>query len=95
MGFTATGHSGYAEAGSDIVCASISVLVINTINSIERLTQDEIRVDTREEDGMIDMRFVKAAGERSSLLLDSMVLGLQEVGRQYGNRYLRLHFEEV
>ncbi len=95
MGFTCRGHSGYAEAGSDIVCASVSVLVINTINSIERFTQDEIRVEERESDGVIDVRFVKAAGERAALLLDSMVLGLQEVEKQYGNRYLRLHFEEV
>lgn len=95
MGFTCRGHSGYAEAGGDIVCASVSVLVINTINSIERFTQDEIRVEERESDGVIDVRFVKAAGERAALLLDSMVLGLQEVEKQYGNRYLRLHFEEV
>ena len=32
---TVIGHSGYAEAGSDIICAGVSALVINTINSIE------------------------------------------------------------
>ena len=30
IGFNCIGHSGYAEAGEDIVCAAISVLVINT-----------------------------------------------------------------
>ena len=29
--FTCSGHAGYSEYGTDIVCASISVLVINTI----------------------------------------------------------------
>ena len=28
------GHAGYAKRGEDIVCAAISVLTINTINSI-------------------------------------------------------------
>ena len=33
VGFRMTGHAEYAEYGSDIVCAAVSVLVINTINS--------------------------------------------------------------
>ena len=28
------GHAGYSEYGSDIICASISALVINFINSM-------------------------------------------------------------
>ena len=35
--FSCSGHAGYAASGGDIVCASISVLVINTINAIEGL----------------------------------------------------------
>ena len=35
VGFRMTGHAEYAEYGSDIVCAAVSVLVINTINSVE------------------------------------------------------------
>ena len=40
VGFHCIGHSGYAEAGSDIICAGVSALVINTINSIETFTED-------------------------------------------------------
>ena len=28
-GFSCSGHAGYAESGSDIVCAAVSVLVIS------------------------------------------------------------------
>ena len=35
LGFDCLGHAGYAEAGYDIVCAGISVLVINFINSVD------------------------------------------------------------
>ena len=40
-GFDMEGHAGYAEAGEDIVCAGVSALVINALNSIERFTDDE------------------------------------------------------
>ena len=34
-GFDMSGHAGYDDIGKDIVCAAVSVLVINTLNSIE------------------------------------------------------------
>ena len=36
-GFQTEGHAGYADPGQDIVCAAASVLIINTMNAIERL----------------------------------------------------------
>ena len=36
-----SGHAGYDDIGKDIVCAAVSVLVINTLNSIERFTDDK------------------------------------------------------
>ena len=36
-GFDMSGHAGYDDIGKDIVCAAVSVLVINTLNSIEVL----------------------------------------------------------
>ena len=44
-GFQSKGHAGYANAGEDIVCASISILVINTINALEQLTEDGFQVE--------------------------------------------------
>ena len=34
LGFTACGHSGYAEEGEDIVCSAISSATIMTANTI-------------------------------------------------------------
>ena len=36
-GFSLKGHAGYAEYGSDIVCSAVSMLTINTLNSIKNL----------------------------------------------------------
>ena len=42
-GITVDGHAGYAEAGKDIVCAGVTALVENLIDSIEGLTADTIQ----------------------------------------------------
>lgn len=36
-GYSARGHSGYAEEGSDIVCAAVSSLSVTCVNSLESL----------------------------------------------------------
>ena len=94
-GFNCIGHSGYAQAGEDIVCAAISVLVINTINSLDQLAGERFQLVTNEEDGLIDCRFEGNINEKSKLLLDSMILGLREIKKQYGKTFIDLTFEEV
>ena len=94
-GFNCIGHSGYASSGEDIVCAAISVLVINTINSLDQLAGEKFKLVTNEEEGLIDCRFDKQISDKSRLLLDSMVLGLQEIKKQYGKTFIDLTFKEV
>ena len=94
-GFTCFGHSGYAESGSDIICAAISVLTTNTINSLEALTHEDLKVQVNEETGFLDCRFNKKINDQSKLLIDSMILGLESIAQQYGKKYVKLKFEEV
>ena len=54
IGFRTTGHAGFAEHGTDIVCAAVSVLVINCINSIEKFTDTKFDLIQNESDGIID-----------------------------------------
>ena len=94
-GFSSKGHAGYADSGLDIVCAAISVLVINTINSIETFTNDKIAVKTNEKMGIIECRFVSEISCGSILLMDSLILGLKGIQTDYNSEYLILIFEEV
>ena len=95
-GFTCDGHAGFADYGEDIVCAAISVLVINTINSLEQITGEQIQVETDENVGTIRCRFVnQPLKETSKALMDSLVLGLTQIEKQYGENYCKLTFEEV
>lgn len=63
QGFTCSGHAGYAAYGEDIVCAAVSALVINTINSLEEITGEEMEVTAEENSGLIRC-FCQTASER-------------------------------
>ena len=89
------GHAGDVEAGQNIVCAAVSVLAINTFNSIERFTDDAFTVDAAEEGGHLVMTFPEPLSDKSKLLLDSMLLGLDEIQKQYGDEYISLQYKEV
>ena len=94
--FVCDGHAGFADYGQDIVCASISVLVINTINALDDITGEAIDVDADEDTGRIRCRFMKLPlKETSRALMDSLVLGLTQIEKQYGKNYCKLTFEEV
>jgi len=96
-GFDMVEHSGMVEPGdADILCAAVSMLVINTINSIERFTDDETSYISDEESAAIEFRFTHVASADARLLLHSMVLGLEslEDNREY-EPYIDIIFEEV
>ena len=56
-GFETSGHAGYADKGQDIVCAAVSVLTINTVNSLEQFTEETFSLDSDEKRGRIALRF--------------------------------------
>ena len=89
------GHAGFAKSGEDIVCAAVSVLVINTINAIEQFTEDPFSVDTDPKTGLIDMVFTEDVSKEATLLLDTLSLGLTEIENQYGKKYFTLKIQEV
>ena len=91
--FISKGHAGYAEAGQDIVCAAVSALIINTVNSLEQLTGDQIQAE--ESDGFVSFSFVKPVTKEGTLLMDSLVLGLTEIENSYSKRYLKVKVREV
>jgi len=95
-GFRADGHAGYADEGEDIVCAAISALVTNTVNSIEAFTDDEPDLDIDEEEAYIDLSFFEAPGEKAQLLLKSLALGLEDIqSSEEAGGYIEVIYQEV
>ncbi len=93
-GFRCEGHSGYADAGSDVVCAAISALVINTVNAIEELTDTDIRTHADEGAGVIEAFFQGGCSAKAELLVKAMIMGLQGIQSNYGTDYLTLETKE-
>ena len=87
-GFKVVGHAGYAEEGYDIICAAVSVLVVNAVNSIETFTDDKFAA--REDHGIVELILEGSVSDKTTLLLDSMILGLRDIQTQYGNEFIRL-----
>ena len=96
VGFKTLGHAGYSESGQDIVCAAVSVLTINTINSIDKFTEEKTSLVSDEESGFIDYKIDGRPGKEATLLLKAMILGLREMASDESyEEYIDLTFEEV
>ena len=65
------------------VCAAVSMLSINTINSIEYLTDDKFACDYNEKGGFIDFRLTEKPSIKASVLLDALKLGLVSAKNEY------------
>ena len=87
-GFTCSGHAGYGYKGNDIVCAAVSTLVINTANAIEKFTDCNFKSENKGDE--IVYKFNDIPDEKASLLMDTLVLGLKEIQKEYGKKYLDL-----
>ena len=75
-GFDSIGHSGYAEEGSDIVCAAISStisLVVATINDVLGLAAS---VKVRESDASISFRLPGGLGQTAESTCQALLTGL-------------------
>ena len=94
-GFEVLGHADYAPEGQeDILCAAVSVLTENTVNSIERLTGDApVREEVREEDGYLYFELPKDCSENAQLLMESMVYGLIDIQMHY-EKHLTIRSKE-
>ncbi|HHU73728.1 MAG TPA: ribosomal-processing cysteine protease Prp [Clostridiales bacterium] len=89
-GYKLSGHADYSEYGSDIVCAAVSALVINTINSIENFTSDRFHLEQDEKKGYIEFHVISPISNNTNLLLNSLALGLGGIEKQYTQKYIKL-----
>ncbi len=92
---TCMGHAGYDKKGKDIVCASITILVINTLNALEKLCGTQKDEAVNEKTGFIHSVFKNPLSKEETLLIDTMIMGLETISKNYGKKYCELRFEEV
>lgn len=91
-GFEVKGHADFSDSGKDIVCAAVSALVINAVNSIESLTEDAVIAEAK--DGYVRLKFISIPGTISVALMDSLELGLKSIQTDHGD-YIQICYKEV
>lgn len=93
----ATGHSGYSEAGSDIVCSAVSTLMQTLANGLSEIVRLSPRViiDESIPHMMVsiadlfgqDMNVDKA--EYAQILMRTTALSLTDIANSY-NKYIKI-----
>jgi len=78
VGFNISGH------GNKIVCAAVSALAINAINSIEKLTHTHFSCDY-ENERFIDFHLTDKPDANTRLLLESLRLGVRSIADEHFN----------
>ena len=85
--FSVSGHSGYAEAGSDIVCAAISAVVSMAEATINDVCGANAKVRVKEEDARVTLTLPASCDEEESVqaVLAGMMLTLISLRDEYSD----------
>lgn len=87
VGFTANGHSGYAEHGQDIVCAAVSALTQTCELGLSEVVGVEPVVARDDERGAYAVRLPRDVSRvqlrRAQLLFRTMYIGLKSIEAAY------------
>ncbi len=84
-GFSVSGHSGYAEAGQDIVCAAISAVVAMAEATINDVCGAKAKVRVKQEDARITLTLPTSCDEEESVqaVLAGLLLYLCSLRDEY------------
>jgi uncharacterized protein YsxB (DUF464 family) len=83
LSFEVEGHSGYAEEGSDIVCASVSSAVWMTVNALENILK--VNVKYLEDDARVTCSVMHNSGKEAQVLLESLRQFLCNLSIEFGD----------
>ena len=75
-----SGHSGYADLGSDIVCASISSICVTTVNAIVRYNEKALIYTDSE--GLLEMG-IMLHDDIVDMLVANMLYLFDDLAKQY------------
>ena len=77
-GFCCSGHSGYAEAGADIICAAVSTAVTFAADTITEVLGERAKVKVNEAEARITLKLPAACEQEEAVqaVLAGMMLTL-------------------
>ena len=84
----AKGHSGYAEAGQDIVCSAVSTIMQTTLNGLLEVTKTDVDYEVNQDIPFLRIT-VKAEDEKAQVLMKSAYLALKQIADDY-KKYIKI-----
>ncbi|NLW59675.1 MAG: ribosomal-processing cysteine protease Prp [Firmicutes bacterium] len=98
IGFEAKGHTGFAPAGQDIVCAGVSTLVQTAVLGLRELVGLDLRLEQEKKQGLFNCRIPTVVDEKkleqADLIFNLMYLGLQQIAQEY-RKFVQVSVKEV
>ncbi len=91
-GFRLSGHSGYAESGSDIVCAAVSSAAFMTANTVTEILG--LSADISVDEGFLKMELTSQDALKAQEILRGFELHMNELSQQYQSN-IKVDFSEV
>lgn len=88
-----SGHADFSSAGSDIVCAGVSSLVLSNLIYAQQIKLPGFQVEQDPKDGVIHVE-VTTYNERVNDLLEAIMTGLHLLENDYQN-YIKIKILEV
>ena len=84
-GFSVSGHSGYAEAGADIVCAAVSAVVTMAEATINEVCGAKAKVRVKDEQARVTLTLPTSCDEEDAVqaVLAGMMLTLCSLRDDY------------
>ncbi len=82
----ATGHSGYAEQGSDIVCSAISTLMETLANGLTEIVKAETKVIVDENIPHLSVSLIDTDKDKckdAQVLMQTILLGIKGVAQEF------------
>ncbi len=84
-GFSVSGHSGYAEAGGDIICAAVSAVVTMAEATVNDVCGAKAKVRVKDEDARVTLTLPASCDEEDTVqaVLAGMMLTLVSLRDDY------------
>ena len=82
----ATGHSGYAEEGSDIVCSAVSTLLETLANGLTEIVKAKVNIVVDENIPHLSVTLNEENDEKckyAQVLMESTLLGIKSVAQEF------------
>lgn len=85
------GHSGYAEEGSDIVCAGVSTAGQMALVGLVEILKLDVEFDIK--DAYLHVKLNDFQNEAAQVILSSMEKTLEDIAKNY-DKYVRMEVRE-